>query len=496
MVREWFYASLSLAPWTGGLIALLLVLRRRAKGVSPHFFHLAFLVLALRLAVPVDVSLPRAPVQMEMPAVTVAAAPAPQTQADVPAPQASAPAAPELADVWQVLPGVWALGAVCVLGLRLGAWGVYAAHLHRRRVPAEPRVQALARTEAGHAVRVFRMDGLFSPLAAGLVRPAVYLPEDVPDEILPYALAHETCHLRRGDLWFKLLLTVACAMQWFNPLVWAMARAAGRNLELACDAQVLRGRSVAYRQAYGMAILNTLRPGGALALAAGFAAAPKFAKERIVSMFDKQKKKTLFPLLAALCAAVIAASALVSCTEAQSGEDPSDAAPPASASEPATSASEPAASASDSEPASASGSAPVLKETGAWMWPVEGTDTLSRAFSVSHRGIDIAAEEGTPIYAPAAGTVTAANNEVQPGNAEGSMGCYVRLDHGDGLTSLYSHCSSVAVQEGDTVTAGQVIAYVGSTGNSTGPHLHLEVEQDGALQDPMDQFQASSQDAS
>lgn len=494
MVREWFYASLALAPWTGGLIALLLLLRRKAKHVSPHFFHLAFLVLALRLAIPVDVSLPRAPVQVEMPAaVTVTA---PRTEPTVTAPTAQQPQ-PEpveldLSAVWQVLPGVWALGAMCVLGLRMGAWGVYAAGLRKRRVPAAPEVQSMARAEAGHPVRVYRVDGLFSPLAAGFVRPAVYLPEDVPAQTLPYAVAHEVCHLRRRDLWFKLLLTAACAMQWFSPLVWAMARAAGRNLELACDAQVLQNRSTAYRQAYGLAILNTLRPGGALALAAGFAAPPKFAKERITAMFDKQRKKKLLPLLAMLCAAVTAASALVSCTAAQSEETQSSSAAPSVSQSTAASSStqsEPDSSASQS---TAESTAPVLAEETAWIWIVPGADSVSRSFGDGHRGMDVAAKEGTPIYAPVSGTVITAKTDPQPGDEDWSMGCYVKLDHGNGLTSLYSHCSGLAVQEGDTVTAGQVIAYVGNSGNSTGYHLHMEVEQNGVVQDPLTYLQADT----
>src|SRR5699024_5781239 len=102
---------------------------------------------------------------------------------------------------------------------------------------------AMARAEAGRPVRVYRAEELFSPMAAGLVHPAVYLPGCQLDQTLPYVMAHEIRHLKRRDLWFKFLLMIACGMQWFNPLVWLMARAANRNLELACDAQVLRNRS-------------------------------------------------------------------------------------------------------------------------------------------------------------------------------------------------------------------------------------------------------------
>ena len=143
MMRDLFYTSLALVPWTGGLIVGLLLLRRWAgRHISPHFFHLAFLVLALRLAFPVDVSLPVAPVQVEMPAAITVAADAETAQ---PVPRTAQPqqkteqqaVSLDLSAVWDLLPYVWALGAVCTLGLRLGAYGVYTARLRSRRVPAE-----------------------------------------------------------------------------------------------------------------------------------------------------------------------------------------------------------------------------------------------------------------------------------------------------------------------------------------------------------------------
>lgn len=89
-------------------------------------------------------------------------------------------------------------------------------------------------------------------------------------------------------------------------------------------------------------------------------------------------------------------------------------------------------------------------------------------------GTDIAAPEGTPILAAADGTVTIANATDSWG---GSYGCYVKIDHGSGLTTLYAHCSSICVTAGQQVKkSGQVIAYVGQTGRATGPHLHFEIQ--------------------
>ena len=99
-------------------------------------------------------------------------------------------------------------------------------------------------------------------------------------------------------------------------------------------------------------------------------------------------------------------------------------------------------------------------------------------FGNGHRGIDLAFPKGTPIRAVASGTVVLARY------GHYSYGNYLVIDHGGGVTTLYAHCSALTVATGQTVSAGQVIARVGSTGNSTGSHLHLEVKQNGTLVNP------------
>ena len=94
-----------------------------------------------------------------------------------------------------------------------------------------------------------------------------------------------------------------------------------------------------------------------------------------------------------------------------------------------------------------------------------------------HQGIDIAAPTGTPIVAAKAGDVIFA----------GGMGGYgncVIIDHGGGFSTLYGHQSRIAAGDGQSVERGQVIGYVGSTGHSTGPHLHFETRVNGSAQNP------------
>jgi murein DD-endopeptidase MepM/ murein hydrolase activator NlpD len=102
-----------------------------------------------------------------------------------------------------------------------------------------------------------------------------------------------------------------------------------------------------------------------------------------------------------------------------------------------------------------------------------------------HEGLDFTADTGTPIYAAAGGIVSFA--EQTP-----DYGKIVKIDHGSGLETRYAHASSLLVKVGDRVARGQKIAEVGSTGRSTGPHLHYEIRLDGNPLDPRKYLQASS----
>jgi LysM repeat protein len=100
-------------------------------------------------------------------------------------------------------------------------------------------------------------------------------------------------------------------------------------------------------------------------------------------------------------------------------------------------------------------------------WPVQGR--ITQYYSWSHNGLDIAAPIGTPIYAAAGGTIVAASWN------SGGYGYYIDIDHGGGKKTRYGHMSKFAVSVGDEVEKGDNIGFVGSTGRSTGPHVHFEV---------------------
>ena len=123
-----------------------------------------------------------------------------------------------------------------------------------------------------------------------------------------------------------------------------------------------------------------------------------------------------------------------------------------------------------------------------WLEPVSGY-TITSAFglrkaptkgaSTYHQGIDMACPSGTPIYATRSGTVTKASYQA------GGAGYYVSINHGDGFASIYMHMTRYVVAAGQSVSQGQLIGYVGSTGVSSGPHLHFGISYGGPYVNPM-----------
>ncbi|MBP3215071.1 MAG: peptidoglycan DD-metalloendopeptidase family protein [Clostridium sp.] len=143
----------------------------------------------------------------------------------------------------------------------------------------------------------------------------------------------------------------------------------------------------------------------------------------------------------------------------------------------------------DTEKKSSSSSSSGSKATGSLSWPLPASDYVTSGFghresptagaSSNHQGIDIGASTGSSITAADGGTVITASYSSSAGN-------YVVISHGNGLSTVYMHCSKLLVSEGDTVSQGQTIAKVGSTGYSTGPHLHFGVRKNGSYVDPTD----------
>lgn len=301
---------------TGGiLIAVIALVRLAGLHRLPGNAFLALWSLALcRLLIPVSIPSPssiwtaveRAPLTVSRAGVLVSqAGDAVQTSAGA----------------VDLRAAVWACAALACALVTLGL------HLRQRlRVRDSLPVQSalisawLEENRLRRTVRVRVSDRITSPLTYGLVRPVILLPRELDPEDalrLPYVLSHELVHIRRFDVAWKALLAAAACVHWFNPLVWLMVVLANRDLELSCDAQVLRraGRDVRADYARTLVSLEERRV-HFTPLSSSFAR--NALEERIVAIM-KNKKTTIAAAAAALV--LVGAVAAVFATGALGGKE-------------------------------------------------------------------------------------------------------------------------------------------------------------------------------
>lgn len=464
-MRSTVFAFLLLSA-RGGAAALaawaVCKLLRRAHAPSRLLCWL-WLAVGLRFVLPcgIPLSLPR-PQNTQLAAAADTVQELGELPLVAPPPAVSAPAAalPWYARLtpWHALAAVWAVG-VAVLAVR-GIVGYIKLKCH---------VALACKTSDG----CYSGACVTAPFTLGILRPRVYLPDDLQGTARQAVLLHEQTHIRRRDPLTKPLFYAVACLHWFNPLAWLAFCAFERDMEAACDEAAVRGRPLPERNAYCESLLHFAVQGrsipGSLAFGQGS------VKERIVHLLHYRR---LGAGALAVCAAVVGLSVTACMVRPQVEDAPATAAPPAATAETAEPTPAPT-----SVPAVAA-ALPTLDDAAnspRFICPVK-YKYISRFATNGHRGDDLCAAEGTEIYAAADGVVLAAQEHYSWGN-------FVEIDHGtdaDGLrwATLYAHMQSCAVQVGQTVTAGQVIGYVGSTGNATGNACHFEMYVNGTLVEP------------
>lgn len=462
-MRSTVFAFLLLSA-RGGAAALaawaVCKLLRRAHAPSRLLCWL-WLAVGLRFVLPwgIPLSLPR-PQNTQLAAAADTVQELGELPLVAPPPAVSAPAAVPRLTPWHALAAVWAVG-VAVLTVR-GIVGYIKLKRH---------VALACKTSDG----CYGGACVTAPFTLGILRPRVYLPDDLQGTARQAVLLHEQTHIRRRDPLTKPLFYAVVCLHWFNPLAWLAFCTFERDMEAACDEAAVRGRPLPERNAYCESLLHFAVQGrsipGSLAFGQGS------VKERIVHLLHYRR---LGAGALAVCAAVVGLSVTACMVRPQVEDAPVTAAPPATA-ETAEPTPTPAPT---SVPAVAAAALPTLDNAAnspRFICPVK-YKYISRFATNGHRGDDLCAAEGTEIYAAADGVVLAAQEHYSWGN-------FVEIDHGtdaDGLrwATLYAHMQSCAVQVGQTVTAGQVIGYVGSTGNATGNACHFEMYVNGTLVEP------------
>ena len=324
--------SLTMAVVLAVLLALRLLLKKKLRAKA---FYWVWLLAALRLCIPFNVSLPQAPVTVEAaprqalvrvdthhtnPGGTEYRVMTPLEAEQAQSAAYSAPRepdAPSAADRYttvltagQLLALLWLAGAGVFLAWHLAVYVRFRLRVRRWGAPAED-ADLLARFEKAKAelgvnnLALLICPAVGAPLVTGFVNPALLLPrEAVSDGVL----RHELIHTRRRDLWYKLLLLLARALHWFNPLVHLMAGAANRDLERSCDEAAVAGQDAAFRAAYGAAMLDAVEEGieARAPLTTHFKGGKAAMKERLLSIAPGGKRKKGAALI---CAAALVISA-------------------------------------------------------------------------------------------------------------------------------------------------------------------------------------------
>ena len=303
--------------WQAGVLALAVMLARLALRRAPKWaVCLLWALVAVRLVLPFSLQSPVS-LQAAQSPVTAALYELPQTQEAaqktdevlsggsaeplMPLPPTEIVTAqpvptPKPVMTVSLLAAIWLAGVVMMLTYMLVSYlGIY------RRVYTAVRLED----------NVYRCGSWGTPFVLGLLRPRIYVPEGMDDAALPQVLAHERCHIRRGDHLVKPLAFLLLALHWFNPVLWAAYVLLGRDMENACDERVLRGVDGAGRAAYSRALVACAvrqRPAAVCPLAFGEVA----VQERVKNAMNGKKPAVWAAVLLVIAAAVIAVCFLTS----------------------------------------------------------------------------------------------------------------------------------------------------------------------------------------
>lgn len=218
---------------------------------------------------------------------------------------------------------VWIIGSLIFMTVHLISYFQYKWQVKKngQRVKEacilSPMFQLKRELHIRRTVSVMEYDGAESPMIIGFIKPVLVLPkEQYSSEDLFFILKHELIHLKRGDVYLKLLFVTANAVHWFNPFIWIMQKEAAIDMELSCDERVTRGTSYAMRKAYTETLLSMLHKQCVrkTALSTQFYGGTAIMKKRFENILIRSRKKN--GILILVCAMILttALGTLVGCS--------------------------------------------------------------------------------------------------------------------------------------------------------------------------------------
>ena len=393
-----------------------------------------------------------------------------------------------------IIPYVWQAGAAVLA----------AAKIYKGR-----RLKKYISRSARLSKNIYFSDCFDTAFVYGFFSPRIILPRNADSDTLHHMLTHEKSHIERKDHIVKTVCFYILALHWFNPFVWLAYKFMSRDMELACDERVVRRYTAEEKKLYCRRLLAQAVKLSGLKMKGNVNFLEDDCTMRIKNILKSSKQTVTARILAVVLIMAVSVSALAAdkrpdnandlvsrSLESVSGRqvadnsesdyatvsDTMDSVSDSSAQnavlqgdgENSDSQIQPESSGQDTECIlSATDCLDKLRRGEEGIGAAQllsGTGLVSRAYGEGHTGIDIASKKGTPIKVAADGVV------IKTVKSAVENGIYCIVDHGGGYATLYSHCSNLLVSEGDKVEKGREIALVGSTGNSTGPHLHFELQ--------------------
>jgi len=435
---------------------------RLLRGRCPRLQLGLWTLVVMRLVLPTDLSAPWSLAALLSPAAT------PSTMTplgDGGASSVGSAPAGDLTSAARPTPGalalltiVWAVGATVTTGLLFGRRRRLRDHARNAEAIDDPRL--LAQIERGRRalgvnrpVRLVASDVTGAPYTMGLLRPVIHLPRAVAAHLdrrlAEAAIAHEMAHVARlDDLWLQIANVAKC-IHFFNPIAWLSTRRLSELREMLTDERVLASAIVPER-AYAASLLAVLRLDLDPVPAPSLGAEARSLSMRLHRILSPRSKPR--PFTSAIATLALGALLLPLAPEPGLADDHTFAVP--------------------------------------WVEPVPGARVTSAfghrthpigAVAEHHDGTDLATPSGRPVLAATDGIVRIATTHLE---SLATAGTVIELDHGGGLTTFYAHLGALEVAEGTRVLAGETIGRVGSTGVSTGPHVHFEIREVGVAVDP------------
>lgn len=384
-----------------------------------------------------------------------------------------------LPELMQILMTIWIIGMIAILAYTFIVNIQFREKWREDAIEAEPSAYKIleeCKCKMGMKKNapIFYTKAIHAPVLYGLFYPTLLLPMNSKEvwhkDEMTCIMLHELSHLKRKDIAVFWIMTIIKSIHWFNPIVWYGLHRMRQDSELACDALALSYLNEKDTQKYGYTIIHMLQKTqqmGTLNVAGMTGNKSQIIRRvKMIALFKKNSYKLSF--VAILILIIMGCMFLTNAAEDKVPQQT------------------PLESQPETQKEAQVGTVEML-------WPLDDGQhkRITSGFGWKkhpikdkkyfHEGIDIAARQNTKIIAVSKGVVICSDSDEQYGKN-------IKIQHDNGIVTFYAHCSKLLMNKGDTVEPGEEIAQVGSTGMSTGPHLHFEVQKNGEPVDPLDGY--------